>query len=263
MANNKILKMFLLSFIIFSYSFLSYATPVKKEVPKNSFEIIQGARISSPIDTKLMQKSIIKASVNLGWTIESSADGEITLKLMSKKSWWLIIKVCYTKNEYWFEYIDSYNLDANVQKNKIHRNYTGRWIPNLEKHIYAFYTKPNAEPRPVVISATAIADDFTNVQGKAILAPLNTDKFREAVSQATTKLGWQITENKTGEITIRYARRGWWVVTKIKYSKDGYNYIYYDSYNLNANIKTKTIHPNYLGRWIPNLEKNIAVNYYK
>ena len=112
------------------------------------------------------------------------------------------------------------------------------------------------------IYQTKIATDFTNVKGTAVITPIDTEKFKNAAVKAATDLGWQVLENKNGEISIRYSRNNWWVVTKIVYSKDGYNYIYKDSYNLDANVEKKRIHKNYLGRWIPNLEKNIAVNYF-
>ena len=68
--------------------------------------------------------------------------------------------------------------------------------------------------------------------------------------------------NKNGEITLRLSGGNWWVITKIVYSKDGYNYVYVDSENLKANKEKKVIHKKYLGIWIPNLEKYIAVNYF-
>ncbi len=263
MIQRKSFKIALFTILLIMFTSFAYAAPVKKTPAKEgNFEIITGARLIPPIDTKLMQASIIKAATNLGWIIEKNEPEIITLKLEKPRAWWVVIKVCYTTDEYWYEYVDSYNLDANPAKNKIHRNYTNRWIPNLEKHIYAFYTNPNAKPRPTVISQTKIATDFTNVKGTAVITPIDTEKFKNAAVKAATDLGWQVLENKNGEISIRYSRNNWWVVTKIVYSKDGYNYIYKDSYNLDANVEKKRIHKNYLGRWIPNLEKNIAVNYF-
>lgn len=238
-----------------------YAEPVRDVNVKN-FTVILGQRITAPIDTNLMNASIAKAATNLGWTVEKSIPNEVTLKLQQNNSWWIIIKVCYTQNEYWYEYIDSKNLGANPAKNKIHRNYKSRWIPNLEKHIYAFYTNPDAKPRYTVISATQIADDFTNVKGKSVPAPIDTDKFKKAATKAASDLGWLVIDNKNGELRIKYTGNNWWVITKIVYSKDGYNYIYEDSYNLKANVEKKVIHKNYLGRWIPNLESFIVTNYF-
>lgn len=263
MIKRKLFKIALFTILLIMFTSFAYAAPVKKTPAKEgNFEIITGARLIPPIDTKLMQASIIKAATNLGWIIEKNEPGIITLKLEKPKSWWVVIKVCYTTDEYWYEYVDSYNLDANPAKNKIHRNYTNRWIPNLEKHIYAFYTNPNAKPRYTVISQTKIATDFTNVKGTAVITPIDTEKFKNAAVKAATDLGWQVLENKNGEISIRYSRNNWWVVTKIVYSKDGYNYVYVDSENLKANKEKKVIHKKYLGIWIPNLEKNIAVNYF-
>lgn len=263
MIKIKLFKIALFTMILTMFTSFLYAAPVKKTpAKKGNFEIIQGRSVISPIDTKLMQASIIKAATNLGWIIEKNEPGIITLKLEKPRAWWVIVKVCYTADEYWYEYVDSYNLDANPAKNKIHRNYTNRWIPNLEKHIYAFYTNPNAKPRPTVISQTKIATDFTNVKGTSVITPIDTTKFKNAVVKAATDLGWQILEKKNGEINIRYARSNWWVTTKIVYSKNGYNYVYVDSENLKADKEKKVIHRNYLGRWIPNLEKNIAVNYF-
>lgn len=262
MNMKNLFKILLMTMIVLSFTALSYAEPVKKIPAKEgNFEIINGTGVIAPIDTKLMQQSIVKAATNLGWTVEKNEPGETTLKLAKGKSWWVIVKVCYTKNEYWYEYVDSYNLDAKPAKNKIHRNYTNKWIPNLERNIANFYFNPNQKPSLTIFAAT-IADDFTNVQGKGVITPIDTAKFKKAATSAASSLGWQIIGDKAGELTLRYSGGNWWVITKIVYNKDGYNYVYVDSQNLNANKEKKIIHKNYLGRWIPNLEKNIAVNYF-
>ncbi len=262
MIKRKLFKIALFTMLLAMFTSFTHAAPVKKIPAKEgNFEIIQGRSVISPIDTKLMQESIIKAATNLGWIVEKNSDGETTLKLAKGKSWWVIIKVCYTADEYWYEYVDSYNLDANPAKNKIHRNYTNRWIPNLERNIGNFYFNPNQKPSATLFAAT-IADDFTNVTGRAVITPVNTEKFKNAALKAAADLGWQVIENKNGEITLRLSGGNWWVITKIVYSKDGYNYVYVDSENLKANKEKKVIHKKYLGIWIPNLEKNIAVNYF-
>lgn len=262
----KISKMYQISLFIILFtlfSIVAYGEPVKKVPAKEgNFEVIMGSMVVPPIDKELMRGSIIKAATNLGWVVEGSEAGIVTLKLEKPNSWWVIIKVCYTDKEYWYEYVDSYNLGAKPKSNKIHKNYIGRWIPNLEKHIYSFYTNPEAKARVTVISETRIASDFTNVEGKSVITPIDVDKFKTAALKAIKELGWQLLEEKSGEIRIRHSSNDWWVIVKIVYNKDGYNYIYEDSHNLRADVERKTIHKNYLARWIPNLEKFIAVNYF-
>lgn len=262
MSLHKSLKTLFITILLVLLAAFAYAAPVKKTPAKEgNFEVIQGNFIAKPIDVKLMQESIVKAATNLGWIIQNNVPGETTLRLSKKNSWWVVIKVCYTENEYWYEYVDSNNLGANPAKNKIHRNYTKRWIPNLEKHISRFYYHPEQQPRLTFIPVD-IPDNFTNVTGRAVITPIDTEKFRKAATKSAASLNWQIIEDKNGEITIRYSRGNWWVVTKIVYNKNGYNYVYVDSYNLDADIKNNKIHRNYLGRWIPNLEKYIASNYF-
>ena len=139
MIKIKLFKIALFTMILTMFTSFLYASPVKKTPAKEgNFEIIQGRSVISPIDTKLMQASIIKAATNLGWIIEKNEPGIITLKLEKPRAWWVIVKVCYTADEYWYEYVDSTGLDADIQSNYIHRRYS-RWINILEKEISEGY----------------------------------------------------------------------------------------------------------------------------
>ena len=91
--------------------------------------------------------------VNYNWIITDDADGIITAKY--EKSNGLIaadIKISYDEKSYSIEYVDSKNLDVNLEAKKIHRNYV-RWINNLNKMIYQTYLTTevlcNAEKRAI------------------------------------------------------------------------------------------------------------------
>jgi TolB-like protein len=115
--------------------------PVKKTPAKpGNFEIIPGKLISLPINRAKFKDAALEALSTLGYTVLSSdRDGVISARL-KESSWWVEIRVCYWDDEYWFEYVDSLNLDANPAKDVIHRNYR-RWIPNLDKNISLKYSE--------------------------------------------------------------------------------------------------------------------------
>ena len=82
MIKIKLFKIELFTIILTMFTSFLYAAPMKKTPAKEgNFEIITGMRLVPPIDTKLMQASIIKAATNLGWIIEKNEAGIITLKL--------------------------------------------------------------------------------------------------------------------------------------------------------------------------------------
>ncbi|MDR1625205.1 MAG: hypothetical protein LBT33_01575 [Spirochaetia bacterium] len=112
--------------------------PIKKIPLQNgSFEVTQGAALVFPIDMNLFHQTALSAFASLGYRIEKDEEGSILVRLV-KSGWWLQLRLCYWDDEYWYEYVDSKNLNANPAKNRIHKNYY-RWIANLEKNISQFY----------------------------------------------------------------------------------------------------------------------------
>lgn len=99
----------------------------------------EGYVLQEPVNTEKLANSIRISLVNYNWTITDDADGIINAKF--EKSNGLIaanIKISYDAKSYSIEYVDSKNLDVNLEAKKIHRNYV-RWINNLNKTIYQTY----------------------------------------------------------------------------------------------------------------------------
>ena len=112
--------------------------PVKKTaMVEGNFEIVQGSSILAPIDTNAIHKAALQALTGRGYIIINDSPGVITYKL-EKRSYDLTMRFCYYLDEYWYEYVDSTNLDADPRKNKIHGKYFS-WIKNLEKDIPSLY----------------------------------------------------------------------------------------------------------------------------
>ena len=111
----------------------------QKKVPakEGNFEVIMGGMVDIPIDMERFLNVASRAARHHGWKVLGKEPGVIGLRL-EKNSYWVEMNICFWEDEYWYEYQDSWNLDANPEMNKIHRNYT-RWIANIEKQIYRNY----------------------------------------------------------------------------------------------------------------------------
>ena len=118
-----------------------YDTGMKpeKKIParRGNFEIIPGNQIRQPIDTNKFYTAAKTSLENLQYTVDAEGTGFI-LFTVSGGSWWAQIKLCYWNDEYWFEYVNSHNLDANPARNKIHKNYA-EWIKRIEKQLNTNY----------------------------------------------------------------------------------------------------------------------------
>lgn len=106
-----------------------------------SFEQTSEGRFLSTeeVDTKLLKKSIKLALVKFNWIIVEESDDAIIARFSKSDN--LIfaeIVVEYGIDGYSISYLNSKNLDVNLTKGRIHRNYN-RWIANLNKTIYENY----------------------------------------------------------------------------------------------------------------------------
>lgn len=115
-----------------------FVCPEKKvPVKPGNFEIIQGNAVPFPANISSLKRAVFKALKSHGYTILSDEPGIITY-MLKKDDYDCTVRFCYCPNEYWYEYVDSTNLDANPAKNKIHRSYC-RWINILEEDISDLY----------------------------------------------------------------------------------------------------------------------------
>ena len=103
----------------------------------DSFMLVQGGAVSAPIDTAKLENAFRRSLVSHGYRVLFSEPGVITYGLDNGRIS-LTMRFCYAPDEYWYEYVDSTGLDADIQSNYIHRRYS-RWINILEKEISEGY----------------------------------------------------------------------------------------------------------------------------
>ncbi|MDD7200870.1 MAG: hypothetical protein SPF89_03215 [Sphaerochaetaceae bacterium] len=116
-----------------------FVPPTRKDVArKGNFEVVDGLSVSTPIDMNKFRRAMLLALSAHRWVVDEERPGELYCRLSKGASWWVTIRICYTPSGYWYEYLDSKNLDANPVKNKIHRNYP-RWIQILEREMIKLY----------------------------------------------------------------------------------------------------------------------------
>ena len=116
----------------------SFEKPAKREIPSpDSFMIVQGGAVPAPINTDRLDAAIRNGLVNHGYRILASKEGVIEYRLENKKLS-LDMRFCYAPDEYWYEYIDSTGLDADIHENYISNRYF-RWINILEREIAEVY----------------------------------------------------------------------------------------------------------------------------
>ncbi|MDR1239917.1 MAG: CsgG/HfaB family protein [Treponema sp.] len=122
-----------------SPAFSSFDGKPQKKVPARTgnFEVIQGSQLPIPIDTYQFQTAMLEVLEQDKWTVDQEGSGYILCTLRGR-NWWVQIKICYWDDEYWYEYVNSNNLDANPARNRIHRNYDN-WISNLENRLKRNY----------------------------------------------------------------------------------------------------------------------------
>jgi hypothetical protein len=106
--------------------------PVKKTPARpGNFEIIQGASLRVPIDMTKFRAAALAMTRELGYQVLEDNPGALLYKY-TRGSQWVHIRLCYWTDEYWFEYIDSDDLDADPGADRIHRVYR-RWIDSADK----------------------------------------------------------------------------------------------------------------------------------
>jgi TolB-like protein len=109
----------------------------KTPARRGNFEVTQGRQIPAPIDIDKFSVAIKDCLTGRNWEIIQEGPGFV-FATYGRGNWWVQIKVCYWDDEYWYEYVDSENLNADPDRNRIHRNYND-WIKNLESDLRKYY----------------------------------------------------------------------------------------------------------------------------
>lgn len=111
----------------------------KKQMAPGNFEVITSASIPRPINMERFNRAATTAALTMFQVLPSDNSSVIRLRL-EKRNFFVEFNICFWNDGYWYEYVDSSNLDADPVNNKIHRNYF-RWIEKLDKRIEKNYFK--------------------------------------------------------------------------------------------------------------------------
>lgn len=99
----------------------------------------RGHFLEAPINTDVLKQSILKSLMTYNWEVTYAEDGQINARYSKSENTIVAdIEIIYNEETYEISYIDSKNLDVDLEKMSIHRNYN-RWIANLNKTIYMEY----------------------------------------------------------------------------------------------------------------------------
>ncbi|MBF9015470.1 MULTISPECIES: hypothetical protein [unclassified Oceanispirochaeta] len=100
-------------------------------------------------------------------------------------------------------------------------------------------------------------------EGYPIESEMNPQILEKSIHLSLLNYGWEVTSKNEGKITAKYSKSEDLINANIEilFDTEGYSISYVDSKNLDFNDKRMTIHRNY-NRWIANLNKSIAENYY-
>ncbi|GEM_PF-2915553 len=113
------------------------APPTKKTPAKEgNFEIIEGTGKIPPCEAQEIEDLIILAiESHRNWDAEPTEPYVITAKIPN----WVEVQVKFTKNCYWFEYVNgSPKLKAQPEKDKINKVYR-EWIEDVDKRIIKYF----------------------------------------------------------------------------------------------------------------------------
>ncbi len=132
---NKTVICVLACVLVFFSSASVYARSVKFE------PVVEGQSLSLPVDVVKLEKSVRLSLVSFDWRLVEEEPGSVTARFeKSGGKIFAVIRIFFSEEGYRIEYVDSKNLDANLEKKTIHGNYV-RWIANLDKTIYTLYLK--------------------------------------------------------------------------------------------------------------------------
>lgn len=83
-------------------------------------------------------------------------------------------------------------------------------------------------------------------------------KVHDSLVRAAARRNWVVQSDAPGEMVLKQSRNGKHEATvKVTYDATGYQLIYANSYNLNADTDKQRIHPTY-NMWIRNLSNDVA-----
>lgn len=81
-----------------------------------------------------LRAALVRAGARRNWTVQNDVPGELTLKQSRHGKHEATVKISYDDTSYQLAYLNSYNLNANVERQLIHPTYN-MWLRNLSADI--------------------------------------------------------------------------------------------------------------------------------
>lgn len=81
-----------------------------------------------------LRVALIRAGARRNWTVQDDAPGELRLKQSRNGKHEATVKITYDATGYQLSYADSYNLNVDVSRQRIHPTYN-MWLRNLSADI--------------------------------------------------------------------------------------------------------------------------------
>jgi hypothetical protein len=81
-----------------------------------------------------LHDALVRAGARRSWIVQNDVPGELTLKYSRQGKHEATVKVSYDATSYQLAYVNSYNLNADPDKQRIHPTYN-MWIRNLSNDI--------------------------------------------------------------------------------------------------------------------------------
>jgi hypothetical protein len=111
---------------------LALGTAAARDEPMQVPERITVSKADLTQDS--MRAALIRAGARRNWTVQSDAPGELLLKQSRHGKHEATVKVAYDATSYQLSYANSYNLNYDESRKRIHPTYN-MWLRNLSSDI--------------------------------------------------------------------------------------------------------------------------------
>lgn len=112
---------------------LTLGTAAARDEPMLNLERID-VRAQANVTSDGLRIAIIRGGARRNWTVQQDIPGEILLKQSRRGKHEATVKVTYDANGYQLSYADSFNLNVDASRQRIHPTYN-MWLRNLSGDI--------------------------------------------------------------------------------------------------------------------------------
>lgn len=113
---------------------LSLGAAQARDEPMNVPQRISVEGKPGVVDQDTVRKVLIRAGARRNWTVQSDAPGELQLKQNRQGKHEAVVAIKYDAKGYQVAYSSSFNLNANLEQQRIHPTYN-MWLRNLNSDI--------------------------------------------------------------------------------------------------------------------------------